>query len=95
MDRARPNTDMYLAAVERAVRRPGEWIEVPRRFETEFNAKMTGSCLRGGYLRVQPRRGDQPITMNGKRYIATAAPVTTRVEPAPKGGWRLEIRVDR
>src|SRR4051794_36753044 len=46
----RPLTDLYLAAVQRAVDRPGTWTDV-RVFETEANAQITGNCLEGGYLR--------------------------------------------
>ena len=82
---------MYLAAVEDAVACPGRWIDIPRSFETEFNASITGSCLEGGYLRVQPRDGDTEARVRGKRYIATAGPVETRI--ATDGdGWQLSIR---
>ena len=88
--RRRPLTDLYLAAVERAVARPGTWTDV-RVFDTEFNAQITASCLEGGYLRVQPRDDDHPISVRGKRYIATAAPVETTVDNGPNG-WMLKIR---
>lgn len=88
--RARPLTDLYLAAVERAVARPGTWTDV-RLFAGEFNARMAANCLAGGYLRVHPRESDTPVTVAGKRYIATAAPVETIVEEGPDG-WLLKIR---
>lgn len=94
MPRRRPKTDMYLVAVQDAVNQPGHWIEVPREFETEFNASITGSCLEGGYLRVQPQEGDQPVTVRGRRYIKTAAPVDARVTEAD-GKWRLSLRWSR
>jgi len=71
MPRRRPRTELYLAAVEEAIGQPGRWIELGRDFDTEFNAAITGSCLGGGYLRVQPRDGDVPVTIGGKRYIRT------------------------
>lgn len=89
--RARPLTDLYLTAVERAVARPGTWTDV-RVFATEFNARMGADCLAGGYLRVQPREGDRPTLVAGKRYIATAAPVETKVDEGPDG-WLLKIRM--
>jgi len=49
-------TDMYLDTVERAVARPGHWIEIPRRFDTEFNASITAACLREGYPRVHQEK---------------------------------------
>jgi hypothetical protein len=85
---------MYLAAVERAVAEPGRWIEVPRRFRTEANASVTGRCLQGGYLRVQPREGDDHVIVGGRRYVRTAAPVTPCAEP-DGDEWRLSIRFDR
>ena len=88
--RARPLTDLYLAAVERAVARPGTWTDV-RVFDTEFNARMGAICLAGGYLRVQPRPGDTPILVAGKRCISTAAPVETKLDEGPHG-WLLKIR---
>jgi hypothetical protein len=93
MARARIKTDMYLATVEQAVAHPGRWVEVPRRFDTEFNASITGSCLRDGYLRVQPREGDIPVLVQGRRYIRTAAPVECRVHREPNG-WALSVRAD-
>ncbi len=86
-------TDMYLTAVEDAVADPGRWIVLPRRFSTEFNASITGYCLREGYLRVQPRKGDTPVSVQGKRYIRTAAPVASK---ADRDGdeWRLSVRFD-
>jgi hypothetical protein len=82
---------MYLAAVERAVARPGVWTDV-RVFKTEANAAVTGNCLAGGYLRVDPRPGDTAVEVKGKRYIATAAPVETMISQGPDG-WLLKIRV--
>ena len=91
MPKARPTTDMYLHAVETAIATPGQWVEIPRGFESEYNASITGSCLEGGYLRVQPREGDVPVTVRGKTYIKTAAPVEAR--PRKVGDeWRLGIR---
>lgn len=84
-------TDMYLAAVAAATAEPGEWVEVPRGFKTEFNASVTGQCLEGGYLRVEPRDRDVPIVVDGKRCIRTPAPVETRRRRAGDG-WRLSIR---
>ncbi|MGH2948801.1 MAG: hypothetical protein ACRDPC_21525 [Solirubrobacteraceae bacterium] len=81
-----------LAAVEAAVAAPGRWVEIPRSFKTEFNASITGTCLQGGYLRVEPREGDRPIVVQGKRYIRTAAPVETRHRRVGDE-WRLRIRL--
>ena len=55
---------------------------MPRRFETEKNAAVTASCLRGGYVRVKPRDGDRAVDIKGQRWVATAAPVDTRVDAA-------------
>jgi hypothetical protein len=88
--RNRRLTDLYLAAVQRAVARPGEWTDV-RVFKTEANANVTAHCLAGGYLRVEPRDGDTPIKVRGKTYIATAAPVKTTIS-RELDGWRLKIR---
>lgn len=85
-------TEMYLASVERALAQPGIWVEIPRTFKTEFNARITGSCLEGGYLRVEPRDGDTPKIVSGKRYIATAGPVMTRVERRD-GEWILRVQI--
>ena len=63
--RSRPITEMYIAAVERAVASPGLWIEVPRRFRTEFNARITADCLAGGYLRVEVRQARPLCTWAG------------------------------
>lgn len=82
---------MYLAAVEAAHAQPGRWVEIGRAFDTEFNASVTAGRLERGYLRVQPRQGDPPIVVEGKRYIRTASPVDTRVR-ASDGEWRLSIR---
>jgi hypothetical protein len=82
---------MYLATVQRAVTQRDQWIDVPSRFDTEFNASITGTCLRDGYLRVRPRDGDTPVVVQGKRYIKTAAPVEYRVRREPDG-WVLSIR---
>jgi hypothetical protein len=84
---------MYLAAVDRAVAEPNCWIEIPRRFDTEFNARITGSCLSGGYLRVQPREGDVAVLVQGKRCIETAAPMTAFVEQ-DGDAWMLRIRYE-
>ncbi|HET6549381.1 MAG TPA: hypothetical protein VFG79_13030 [Solirubrobacter sp.] len=84
---------MYLAAVQEAVARPGAWVEVPRDFATEFNASVTAGCLRQGFLRVEPQAGDVPVTVRGKRYIATAAPVETRIDAVDRGAWRLSVRL--
>jgi hypothetical protein len=92
--RARPKTDMYLAAVEEAVERPGRWITIPRTFKTRTNAQVTAGCLGSGYLRVQPRDGDRLVKAEGKPCIATAAPVTARVDARPNGEWTLRIRFD-
>lgn len=94
MARARPKTDLYLGAVGRAVDCPGQWVEVRRHFESEFNAEKTASCLQEGYLRVEPEKGDTPLVVEGKRYIATPAPVTPRVSADLEGGWKLEIRFE-
>jgi hypothetical protein len=91
MPRGRPITDMYLAAVEAAVASPGRWIEIPRGFDTEFNASITGTCLASGYLRVEPREGDVPVIVQGKRYIQTPAPVDPRTRKVGDQ-WRLSIR---
>ena len=89
--RSRPLTDRYLAAVEAAAATAGRWLHV-RDFGTEANARVTAACLSAGYLRVKPRDGDREVRVNGTRYIATAAPVETRVEPA-SDVWRLFVRV--
>ena len=81
---------MYLSAVEEAVSQPGLWIRIPRVFRTEANASVTANCLAHGFLRVRPRAGDASVTMNGKQYLATAAPVRTRVQEAG-GVWHLSI----
>ena len=91
--RSRPITDVYIAAVERAIAAPGRWIEVPRRFQTQFNANVTAVCLRGGYLRVEVRDDDTPIYVAGKRYLKTPAPVHARVE-RDYDGWLVRIRHD-
>jgi hypothetical protein len=89
--RAEPRlTDLYLAAVQRAVDHPGEWTDV-RVFKTETNAKMTADCLAGGFVRLGPRHGDTPIKVRGKAYIVTAASVKTMISPGPDG-WLLKIR---
>ena len=72
------------------MQRPASWIDV-RVFKTEGNARVTASCLSRGFLRVQPREGDSPITVRGRRYIATASPVETDVAEEPEG-WGLRIR---
>jgi hypothetical protein len=82
---------MYLAAVENAVATPGRWIEIPRGFDTEFNASITVTCLEGGYLRVQPRAGDEELVVRGKRYIKTAALVDSRTHRIGDE-WRVSIR---
>ena len=91
MARSRPITDAYIAAVERAVASPGVWIEVPRRFRTEFNANITADCLRGGYLRVEVRPDDTEIVVAGKRYLKTPTRVMTRVEQ-DREGWLVRIQ---
>ena len=75
---------------ERALGHPETSIQVPRRFDTEFNVSITAACLGEGYLRVQPRDGDVTVVVRGKRYIRTAAPVETRWHSAPDG-WVLEL----
>jgi hypothetical protein len=89
----RLKTDMYLAAVERAVAEPGRWIDIPRRFDRELVASILGGCLRRGYLRAPPRDGDATIVVDGNSYIRTASPVTSRVAEVD-GGWSLSIRVE-
>jgi hypothetical protein len=37
-------TDVYLTAVDRALKQLGRWLAVPRRFDTEFNAAITAYC---------------------------------------------------
>jgi hypothetical protein len=83
-------TDLYLEAVEEAVAKPGHWIEVPRLFATKMNADVTGCCLRGGYLRVKPRDGAS-ITVRGKSYLRTAAPVDAKVTGG-RSEWKLYLR---
>ena len=90
MSSDRPKTDMYLAAVEKAVSEPGRWIDIPRRFDRELTASVMGGRLRAGYLPVPPRDGDEAVEVDGKRYLKTAAPVTSRVD-AVGGGWTLSI----
>ena len=90
MDRPRPRTDTYLYAVNDAVSRPGVWVKIPRNFESQMNASVTASCLEQGFLRVTPRKGDVSVAVNGKRYIATAGPVRTRLDEAD-GVWQLSI----
>lgn len=82
---------MYIAAVERAIESSGLWIEIPRRFRTEFNADMAAGCLRGGYLRVEVRPGDTAIVVAGKLYLKTPARVLTRVEH-DREGWLVRIQ---
>lgn len=82
---------MYIAAVERALAKPGIWIEVPRRFQSEFNARMAADCLAGGYLRVEVRPGETPLYVGGKRYLKTPGPVVTQVEP-DREAWLVRIR---
>lgn len=82
---------MYIVAVERAIATPDRWIEIPRRFRTEFNASVTAVCLRGGYLRVEVREGDTPTYVAGKRYLKTPGRVLTRVE-RDREGWLVRIR---
>jgi hypothetical protein len=82
---------MYITAVESAIATPERWIEIPRRFRTEFNANITAVCLRGGYLRVEVREGDTPTYVGGKRYLKTPASVLPRVE-RDREGWLLRIR---
>jgi hypothetical protein len=89
--RSRRLTELYLTAVERAAARPGEWTDV-RVFNTKANADVTANCLAGGYLRADPREGDTPVRVAGKTYVATAAPVTTKITQEPDG-WSLKIRV--
>jgi hypothetical protein len=84
-------TDLYLATVEKAIAVPDQWRDVPRRFATEFNAAITGNCLQGGYLRVEPREGDEVVQVDGKRYIKTAAPVEYRVRGTAEE-WYLSVR---
>ena len=91
MTRPRPVTEMYLSAVRDAVARPGVWMEIPRDFVTEANASVTAKCLEKGFLRVEPRAGDTSIAIEGKHFIATEAPVHTRVTSID-GGWRLSVR---
>jgi hypothetical protein len=83
---------MYLGAVQEAASRPDVWIEIPRDFATEFNASVTANCLQQGFLRVEPRDDDVPVTVRGKRYIATATPVETRIDGVD-GNWQLSIRL--
>lgn len=67
------------------MQRPGSWIDV-RVFDTEFNASITGSCLQGGYLRVEPRDGDEPyVGPKGQRWMATPSPVEPQVVEQPEG----------
>jgi hypothetical protein len=82
---------MYLDCVRRAVASPGKAIEIPKDFRSESNAAMTVHCLREGYLRVEPREGDEAITVRGKRYIRTTAPVDAE---ARRTGdvWRVTLR---
>ena len=82
---------MYIAAVKSAIAAPGRWIEIPRRFRTEFNANITADCLRGGYLRVEVRQGDAETYVAGKRYLKTPARVSTWVE-SDREGWLVRIR---
>jgi hypothetical protein len=89
--RPRPQTDLYLATVEEARRSPGQWIEVPRTFDTEFNASITGFCLREGYLRVKPRPGEPAVRVAGNSYLATAGPVEVDYREIPEG-WVLFVR---
>jgi hypothetical protein len=44
-----------------------------------------------GFLRVEPPDGDTSIAIEGKHFIATEAPVHTRVTWID-GGWRLSVR---
>lgn len=92
MGRQNTFTDLYLRTVEAAVANPGHWIEVPRRFATEMNAAVTGHCLQGGYLRVKPRDDGASITVKGKSYLRTAAPVDFKIDGAG-AEWKLHLRV--
>jgi hypothetical protein len=83
-------TDLYLAAVEQAVARPGAWIDV-RGFEAEVDAGVIAHCLAEGYLPVDPRGADTPSGSGAKANIKTAAPVETSVDRRPDGWW-LRIR---
>jgi hypothetical protein len=91
MTRPRPLTEMYLSAVRDAVARPGVWVDIPREFVSEANVSVTAKCLERGFLRVVPRADDTSIAIDGKRFIATDAPVRTRVT-CIDGGWLLSVR---
>jgi hypothetical protein len=82
-------TDLYVRAVAQAVASPGQWVKVPRRFASQMNARVTGCCLEGGYLRVKPQ-GDAAITIRGHRWLRTAAPVAVKVEGAGEE-WTLHL----
>jgi hypothetical protein len=84
---------MYVLTARSAIAQVGQWVEIPRRFGTEFNASITGRCLQQGFLRVQPRDGDLPVVVEEKPYIKTAAPVAPRVEREGQQ-WKLNIRYD-
>jgi hypothetical protein len=89
--KSRPVTDLYLQTVAAAVANPGHWIEVPRRFATEMNAAVTGHCLQGGYLRVKPPDETSGITVDGRTFLRTAAPVDFKVEGSGTE-WQLHLR---
>lgn len=81
MPAPRPTTDLYLGAVHTAAQRPGTWVTIDRLFNSEKNADVTAYCLREGYLRVRPGRGELAVTVNGKQWLRTPVPVETRVQP--------------
>src|SRR3712207_2943480 len=86
----RPLTDLCLAAVERAVGRPGRWVDVMV-FRNSARVGKTATCLAGGYVPDRPRPGERETLVRGERCIATAAPVATRVDKMVSG-WSLKIR---
>ena len=90
--RRRPLTDAYVAAVETALRSPGDWIDV-RTFAGKMNAQVTASCMRAGYLRVKPDVSDEAVNVGTRRFLALPGSVETKVDQVADG-WRLSIRSD-
>ena len=88
--RPRPKTDLYLAAGDRALATPGAWTSV-RIFETQKNAAVTASCMRGGYLRVKPREDEVAVQVGRHRWLRLSAPLETRIDEIDEG-WHLSVR---
>lgn len=85
--------DQYLAAAERAIRRPGRWINV-RVFSGEKNARVTAWAMERGFVRNRPRDGQEPIQVGGQMCIALPCRPKAEVAPADDG-WLLRIRAPK